>query len=634
MRSPNTTVLSYGKNPKARKHAKPQYYAERHIVDYRPISPTLQDTPDYSSKTVPALPNLTVMQSNLHNKSSQMSLVEKSRRSDSRSVKTGSHIEFERLYYVELEKNKNMEVQLHQLREINERLTIDKKSLKEHYEEFIRQLQGEVQSSRSIESKYNTVDTRRRVVEEELHKLKVELELIKQTHGHGDDDVVDELRDRIRTLNDEKMELLNTLKSNKTEVNNLRAQINYFQGKEKELANSRKSYSDPFRNSNRGRGQDSPDLRESSSESDRAHAALKSKDAEISTLKSEIAELKAEIARLKGQLDSKDGQISILNARIKTLELPRPPSVTEIIHEVPHTEPPVVTRYPRVERISVSRAPPPSEIYRDPIRIETSSIARYPSVERISIRREPIRVERSPSPPPTLVRTYTNPPVVTTEYIDRRTGCCCCDKCDFCLNRTSHRSSVIVAPVEELRTRHSVHRYSRPESLNISYRGHEPLDRHHNHSPREARSVTRINLDNSISTPRRIENRTSPVIQRPISNASRERYTSTNQNVTRIVRTPDKLSPRQNSKSLELYKYYDQQNSSLGASKYENSPSKVTYGNGRVSVNGTRADRDSGVNLHDSMNNSFAKPDRNAIQNERRLTYGNETNKFSEYNYM
>lgn len=628
MRSPNVTVLSYGKNPRARNHNKPQYYLARHIIDYRPTAPVAHDVPDLSSKPVPLLTFSAEAHLQSQHKSTANSQMERSRRSEVKMMRSVSHIEFEKLYYTELEKNKHMEMQVVQLKDANERLHGDKKALKDHYEEFIRQLQNEAQTSKLMESKFNTVDSKRRAAEEEVHKLRVEVDMLRQNQTQCDDQMVDELRERIKALNQEKIDLLNSLQNNKTEILNLRTQINYFQSKEKEASASRQADDEHLKDKLRTQEIEIIELRKLQGEADFATSALKLKDSEIAALKLEIENLNLEIRKLKEQLENRDNQINFLNTRIRTLETHKSTSLTEIVRESPRVETSTVTRYPTVERLSVRR---------EPVRIETSTVTRLPTVERMSVRREPVRIERSVSPPPTVVRTYASSPIAKREYIDTKTACCCCARCDYCLGRANQTTS-LVNIVDDTKERYSVMRQSRPEVVTSTLRTYEPTERRPITNMRESRSVTRYNLADDYQNNDYTDMKSTRMTPN-YSFRDQKQYKTSGTSVSRarhVETSNGDISPRGN-KSLELYKYYDDTEASNTMPKQTYSSNNVLYGKTSVHVNGKRINSDDSLEYEHKSNNSRVRLSESRNSNvftDGKYNYGKDSHRFSEYNYM
>ena len=130
--------------------------------------------------------------------------------------------------------------------------------------------------------------------------MRIELEMLKTAGPLVDDEVVDELRERIKTLNSEKMELLNSLQANKTEVTNLRTQINYYLGREKETGLGKQGEEEILR------AQIIKLQSEAQCDADSSAAAIRQKDGEITRLKLEIDNLNVELRKLKEQLQSRD----------------------------------------------------------------------------------------------------------------------------------------------------------------------------------------------------------------------------------------------------------------------------------------------------------------------------------------
>lgn len=605
MRSPNTTVLSYGKNPRARHHCKPQYYAERHIVEYKPLIPGQNDIPDLSTKPVPFLPGSLVNNSQLQNRSFQQSIMERSRKSEVRAFKTVTQIEFERLYYAELEKSKNLENQIVQLREANKRLHTDKRMMSEQYEEFIKQLQNEIQSSKLMESKLTNADAKRRATEEELHKLRVELDLIKHNHGHSDEEMIGELRLMIKTLSQEKVDLLNSLKNNKTEITTLKAQISYFQDKEKATKSSKVMNDESLRDQLKLQEENIAELKKQKTDNDRTAFTLLAKDKEITVLKIEVEDLKTEVRILKEILESKDKIISDYVTRIKVIENTKLASTIDITKNMTHGA--------------------------------TYTVNPYPQIERLSIRREPVNLEGSFSPPPRTVRTITSSPIIKREYIDARTRCCCCDHCDYCLNRASYKTITATPSDQPLRERYSVYRYLQSESINSPYTNIEKIDNYPNRKMKETRSVTRIDLENRAYSLRNDDN-IGIIHTKPYNDIKTERYSNTS-----VIKIPsdnsvaDQQSSRSKTKPLELYKYREEDTNDVQPRNRDNRNFSTIIGRTKVTVNGQPIDSLRSSEYDDTPQRRYVRMSESRTSNvfkEPRLSYYNDNSKFSEYHYI
>ena len=599
MRSPNNTVISYGKNPKARTHAKPQYYAERHIVSYQPFNSTMEAVPDYPSKAVPALPNLSGIQSQYQNKSSQRSLLERSKRNDHNSVKTGSGIDFERLYYLELEKNKNLEDRMFQLSKNNEKLHQDKKAMRKQYEDFIQQLQKEAQESKLLESQYNDANDKRRRLEEELNSLKIELDLMKRNHICNDDEVITELRERIKSLNQEKIDILDLLDRRKKEITNLRAQLNYQQEKEKANANKEQRVTESLRNMLQAKDNEIEELRKKGDEADEAKSALRTRDADINTLKNKIEQLNDKIA-------DKDKEISDLTDKVRELENTKQPIIQEPVKEAP--------------------------------RMDSSYPIRYPTVERLSIVREPAQIERTVSPPPTVMKRYTSSPDVKS-YTEPKKRCCCCSKCDYCLDNINNKASVVTTIKNKGDSPYKVQRVPQYENIKANYRPRRPNDYYYGPNSRGTSNVTRISINNDRFEPRTEKLNERAVERRPYNyNTSKTNvYNTPEYTIPRIYTPSSNNTPtRLNSKSLELYRYCDSPKMDEIESRQDIGNGNSDYGNMRVSMNEKPIRRPKGndsARYRYGDNGENFQYDNSNVFNDRRV-YGNDSNNFSEYNYM
>lgn len=547
MRSSTPTVISYGKNPRARYHNKPQYYTARHIVDSNSLTTSQTDMPDYQSKPVPIMPGISSFSSQVHksHKSSQHSTVDKNKKSEVKSLRGGSHIEFERLYYTELEKTKALENKIVELMDVKDLSIRDKSSIKEHYEDLIKQLQNESSNARSLENKYKTLENKKRSVEEELHKMKVELEVFKQIYNNkGEDEIIEELRKCIRTLNHEKNEFLNTIELNRTEISNYKNQINYYSKKEKENEN-KNSNIDDLKIQLISKQNEINELKNDIIEANKSANCNQEKDNQLLAKNFEIEKLKAEIKQLKNQIDLDDQQIHNLETRLQTLDLQKTTINGSLVKDHSPIDGITFKHNQITEKL---------QTHIEPTKYET---VRYETVRRESLKPEPIRLDSYSTVYSPLRKTYRNSPIIVNEVLEHKTNCCCCERCAYCISKRTRTKELVTSPDDNRTERHTLKRHSRAESVNEPYQRYQHVERYKPSHQRETRSVCRYETRPSYDSPVNVPKYTTKTKRSIYGNENvNELNTLNTMKETKYTHCDDlELSPRISSKSYELYKY-------------------------------------------------------------------------------
>lgn len=97
-----------------------------------------------------------------------------------------------------------------------------------HYEDFIIQLQKENKDLKSLQNKYDDASEQRRRLEEEMARLRIELDMLKQNGSSGDNVLIDELRAKLYSLNNEKIDLAELLKIHQNDILNMQNKINFY----------------------------------------------------------------------------------------------------------------------------------------------------------------------------------------------------------------------------------------------------------------------------------------------------------------------------------------------------------------------------------------------------------------------
>lgn len=237
MLSQTNTVMSIGKMPYStlKGFNKEDYYNQRHIARHTPIKETDYDIPDTEGQRVPTAPSIPRTEREVTNFSETgISIHNNSELRSKRGVNVNN--DFETLYYKAEADNKILRDDIESLKNTNLKLNKNKDDMKNNYEEFIEKMEAEITNLKQYEHEFNNMDIEKRNLEEEITKLKLEMSLInKKNSGIGGDESYNEnLRERIRALNEEKLELINNLEIQNNRVKNLTTEINYFQNDTKE----------------------------------------------------------------------------------------------------------------------------------------------------------------------------------------------------------------------------------------------------------------------------------------------------------------------------------------------------------------------------------------------------------------
>lgn len=342
--------------------------------------------------------------------------------------------DFEKLYYLELEKNKNLQKQVSHLENAQNRLHSDKTEIKRYYEDFIEQLKTDLSNAKSFELSTTELDKRNRALETELHKTRIELKMLKNVNENGSDAALNDLRKRIRVLNDEKMKILNTLDVKQIEVNKLNSMLENFQTKNNDFKEKNLFELRNVKHQLELKDKDLENFRRDLVQKEKQTFVIKVRDAEIDDLTSEISNLKRTISRLRQDITNKDDEIYDLRSK---------PRYTERINHVPKNDQ-LPVKIQKIESRSTYNQSPKnniSYIQEAPsitrILSPTRSYSNTP-VERISVVREPANVKGVISRSPSIVRTVSPSPIVNRQHVDARSNCGECNRRDQCLKPATY----------------------------------------------------------------------------------------------------------------------------------------------------------------------------------------------------
>ncbi len=209
---------------------KSEYYARRNVVRPENIPEKNHDVPDTEGQKMNEVPVLKHKESNYQSYYSD----KKMSNIHSASIRQPTNlVDYETLYLKEQQSKKGVEDELKNISETNQKLQENKDLMKMNYEEFIAKLEAEISQLKQYEGDYNNLDGEKRKLEEEVKRLQLEISLFKKNSTIKDDALVDSLKDQIRNLNKDKLELLNNLEIQRNEVKNLKT-VNYFENNNKE----------------------------------------------------------------------------------------------------------------------------------------------------------------------------------------------------------------------------------------------------------------------------------------------------------------------------------------------------------------------------------------------------------------
>lgn len=133
-------------------------------------------------------------------------------------VSSSSNNEFERKYYTEVEKNRQLEGELREARDRADRHGSDQSGVKSRYEEFIARLTRENEALRGTEEQLMKVTATKKSLEVELERVSA---LLKAAKSSGENEVVEELKAIIQRLNIEKSQLRSQLEDHKNQLSEL-----------------------------------------------------------------------------------------------------------------------------------------------------------------------------------------------------------------------------------------------------------------------------------------------------------------------------------------------------------------------------------------------------------------------------
>jgi hypothetical protein len=235
------TVRSWGKLGFFESRATPiydDYYQQRNIPRHQEHPEVSQDFSDLCSKQVPLPPVFIGLQKTITehlmsretgNQRSVGSRILTAEMTSSRQI-GGQNNDFERLYYIELNRSKALEDDLKCMKDVLKKAGLEKDQIRTNYEEFIKKLEEEIRMLKTFETKYNMSDAQRRKAEEDLSRKIIEIRLLReQSEGIGSATLIEEMRAKIRRLNEEKLALLNSMDIYRTEINELSNRITYIQ---------------------------------------------------------------------------------------------------------------------------------------------------------------------------------------------------------------------------------------------------------------------------------------------------------------------------------------------------------------------------------------------------------------------
>lgn len=134
--------------------------------------------------------------------------------------------DFERLYLIELNRNKTLEEDQKCLKDVLEKLKSEKQSQKQEYEQFIKQLENEVKFYKGFENRYQDAVTKYQSAEQELTRKTAQIDRFKKEGiTHESETIMNELRARLKKLHQEKMDLLDNMVVSRNQITELNNKI-------------------------------------------------------------------------------------------------------------------------------------------------------------------------------------------------------------------------------------------------------------------------------------------------------------------------------------------------------------------------------------------------------------------------
>ena len=299
---------SYGKILKYDVWDKLQYYKARDIVNCEPNKAFSYDIQDRPTKPVPSISGKFSFNSRRYKKTPFPSLIHTRSQAELKTSPSPLNSGNERIYPPELQNNKTLEGQVKWLQELLNRRNRDMKSMEEHYSHFIEQLQSELKKSKSEQMEFDKLSNKNKELERLLQQSKMELEKLEKTNSKINDEVISDLKEQIKVLNCEKLELLAIIKSNKEELKKLRLEFfNHFARNRQEIQapndqNERIVESQIIKNK-------ADEIGKLLDQKAKQASILDTQESQIKELKLEVRQLHDVIARLKKDNEEKDSKI-------------------------------------------------------------------------------------------------------------------------------------------------------------------------------------------------------------------------------------------------------------------------------------------------------------------------------------
>jgi hypothetical protein len=211
------------------------YYHQRHIPNFN-SAPECGPSPKDRGSIAPSdiyikesisLSKLVIPDKNFPRESDQRSIANQFSESEFQTYQNENQAsDYERLYFHELNRNKNLEEDRKVLKETLEKMKIDKDSQRQNYEDFIKQLDNEIQFLKNYEVRYNEVSDKHNKAEEEVARKTAEIEKLKKKGNRHDlDPILNEMRSKLERLNKEKVELLDNMLISRNQINELNTKI-------------------------------------------------------------------------------------------------------------------------------------------------------------------------------------------------------------------------------------------------------------------------------------------------------------------------------------------------------------------------------------------------------------------------
>jgi hypothetical protein len=184
-----------------------------------------EDFPDLRSEDVPLIG---LSKHLLGVKGQKIVQYRKSHAPLSSTSRKSNNVDFERLYYEENLRAKDLETKLKKLKLTFETIFEEKQAMQNNYEAFIADMQLEHKGFRILEFKLRNAEDHCRLLEEEARKLCLQNRLLIEREEASNSNIFNELKNNVRIHNEENLQNLAKICAYQSEIQDLSAKLNEF----------------------------------------------------------------------------------------------------------------------------------------------------------------------------------------------------------------------------------------------------------------------------------------------------------------------------------------------------------------------------------------------------------------------